>query len=721
MDRCTIEQSYRVISKESNNKNWVEMTKKALCLLILSWFIFISPAAALEGSASSLSVSDYYTALSPDKEHPKTAKEILRQLQRVHYQKLTVDDQLSEKIFDRFLHLLDPSRSYFLAEDIDDFTVFRRQLDDALKKGQLKPAFTMYNRYQQRRVERYIFLINRLEKGLDTINLDDEETFIIDREKMPWISNATAFDELWRKRLESSVLNLKLADKPPDKIVELLKKRYENILNRIRQTKSEDVFEIFMNALAETYDPHSQYLPPRAFENFNINMSLSLEGIGVLLQTEDEYTKIVRLIPGGPSDKGKLLNPEDRIVGVGQGRDGEIVDVVGWRLDDVVQLIRGPKGTIVRLEVIPANAGDVHQTKIVEIVRNKVKLEEQAAQKKIIKIKDNSHTSTLGVIEIPTFYMDFKARESGDKDYKSTKRDVERLIKELLTDNIEGLIVDLRNNGGGPLQETAALVGLFIKKGPIVQIRNTDGNVDTLRDHDPAILYDGPLTLVVNRVSASATEIFAGAIQDYGRGIIIGEQTYGKGTVQSLIPLPNHGQLKITIAKYYRISGESTQNLGIVPDIYYPSQFDKERIGESALPGALPWDTIDSAPHTKYHDYMNIIPRLRERHTSRMKSDPDYVNLLEVLEHLEEIRGKKEISLKESTRRKEKKDDETWRLTLENKRRKAKNLKPITKFADLESEDIKESKEGASEDDPVLIEAGHILLDLISSLSPPNK
>ena len=437
MKRYNNEYSHPLIFDWSIYKSWQGKTKKALCFIILIFLIFISPTRTIGKSVSSLSVTDYYRALTPNKEHPKIAREILKQLERIHYQKLKIDDQLSDKIFDRYLLLLDPTRSYFLANDINDFkTAYRYQMDDALKSGKLEPAFNIYNRYQERRVERYIFLINSLKQGLQGIKLDDVETLKIDRGETPWPLNTAAFNELWRKQLENSVLNLKLTDKPSDKIVEVLTKRYVNILNQIRQTKSEDVFEIFMNALAKSYDPHTQYLPPRVFENFNINMSLSLEGIGVLLQTEDEYTKIIRLIPAGPTDKGKLLNPADLIVGVGQGSDGEIVDVVGWRLDDVVQLIRGPKGSVVRIEVIPADAMDVHQTKIVEIVRNKVNLEEQAAQKKIISIKNGSRTSNIGVIEIPTFYMDFKALEAGDPEYKSTERDVKRLLKELLLENI---------------------------------------------------------------------------------------------------------------------------------------------------------------------------------------------------------------------------------------------------------------------------------------------
>ncbi|MGA1868314.1 MAG: carboxy terminal-processing peptidase [bacterium] len=697
------------------------MMKKILSIIILSGLVFIFPVSHAGWSASSLSVDDYYNALAPNKEHPKTAQEILRELQAHHYRKLTVDDQLSRRLFDQYCELLDPARSYLCAQDVSDFEAYRFQFDDMLKLGTLDPAFTMYNRYQKRRIGRYIFLINHLQQGLQGIKLDDDETLKINRKKSPWPACPAEFDDLWRKRLEESVLSLKLAEKPTDEISELLITRYRNALNQIHQTKSEDVFEIYMNALAQVYDPHTQYLPPRAYENFNINMSLSLEGIGVLLQNENEYTKIVRLIPGGPSDMGKLLKPSDLIIGVGQGSDGEIVDVVGWRLDDVVQLIRGPKGSVVRLEVIPADAGDPHQTKIVEIVRNKVKLEEQATQKRIIKIQRGGCVKNIGVIEIPAIYLDFDALRAGDPDYKSMSRDAERLLKELVSENVECVIVDMRNNGGGLLQEVVALAGLFIKKGPIVQIRNAQGSIETLNDPDPEIAYTGPLAILVNRASASASEIFAGAMQDYGRGIIIGEQTFGKGTVQSLLPLPNHGQLKITMAKYYRISGESTQHKGIIPDIYYPSQYDKEKIGESALPGALPWDTIDSSSYITYHNFMNIIPALRERHESRMHSNPDYLYLREKIKHLEKIRGKTEISLNESIRRKEKSDAETWRLALENKYRAAKNLKPMEKFADLEAEETKKQEEGAADEDPLVIEAGHILLDLVSFLSQNKK
>jgi carboxyl-terminal processing protease len=470
-----------------------------------------------------------------------------------------------------------------------------------------------------------------------------------------------------------------------------------------------------MNAFAMSFDPHTQYFSPRRTENFNINMSLSLEGIGAVLQSEEEFTKVLRLISGGPAERSKLLKPADRIIGVGQGKEGEVLDVVGWRLDEVVDKIRGPKGTLVRLEIIPADSEDDHQTRVISIVRDKVKLEEQAAKKKLIELDKNNKKFKIGIIDIPTFYADFKGIHAGNPNYKSTTKDVRRLLNELKAEGVHGVIIDLRDNGGGSLQEANSLVGLFIGLGPTVQVRNAKGRIEIIRDHNPEIAYNGPLVVLVNRMSASASEIFAGAIQDYKRGIVIGEQTFGKGTVQSLLPL-NQGQLKATTAKYYRISGQSTQNKGIIPDITYESLYLSKDIGESSLPDALRWDKINSIPYQTYYNFNDMMPWLSRFHAARMQMSLDYNYILERRKRNETMSEKKTVSLSEQTRRQERAESEKWRLELENSLRLSKGEPPLKKLSDLKEEPAGMSHSSEIVEDSILIEAEEVLTDLIELL-----
>jgi carboxyl-terminal processing protease len=692
------------------------INKKRILKLAIVFLLCCSSHLECSSSPSTPIAGDYSKFISPIKEQSANCDAIVDQLNNIHYQHLLIDDSLSSKVFERYLSNLDPSRSYFLSSDIKEFEAYRYQLDDALKPCNLDIPFRIYNRYRQHIAERLIFITNCLNRGLHDMKFDVDESFETERANAPWPVNNDELDELWRKRLKSSVLNLKLADKSLDEITEILKKRYNSQLHQSSQINSEDIFQIYMNSFTQIYDPHTQYFSPRESENFNIHMSLSLEGIGAILQKEDEFTKVVSLVAAGPADKTKQLKPGDRIVGVGQGPDSEIVDVVGWRLDDVVQLIRGPKQTLVRLEIIPADINDEHQTKIVEIMRNTVKLEEQSAKKQIIELEHKGRAFKVGVINIPAFYLDFKALQSGDQNYKSTTRDVKRLLEELAESKVDGLIIDLRDNSGGSLQEVNTLTGLFIKEGPVVQVRSSNRNVDVLWDKDPDILYSGPLVVLVNRLSASASEIFAAAIQDYGRGIIIGGQTFGKGTVQSLIPL-NRGQLKATMAKFYRISGESTQQRGVIPDISYPDLYDMEKIGESSLPESLSWDKIQSASYNGEDFNLNkIVDKLKELHINRMEKSPDYIFMLDMIEHLKKLREKTSVSLNENVRRKEDEETKKWRLELENKRLIAKNLKPIKDLSEIESKTDDITGDKAKEDDPLLIESGYVLVDLTSLL-----
>jgi carboxyl-terminal processing protease len=688
-------------------------------------------------------------ALAPLPIHVTTTQNIVDALSSRHYVPTALNDELSARIFDTYIGDLDPSRSYFLQSDIDEFEQYRYKMDDALKRGNLSPAFDIFNRYHERVITRFEKIIATLDEDLNRFDFTIPEDLLIDREKGPWAKTEKQLDDLWRKRLKDSVLNLKLTDKEPEKIQELLQKRFSNRLTRSRQTNNEDVYQLYMNSFTKTYDPHTSYFSPRTSENFNINMSLSLEGIGAVLQLEDEYTKVVSLVTAGPADKAGSLKPNDKIVAVGQGKAGEMVDIIGWRLDEVVQLIRGRKDTVVRLDIITASDGDA-DPKIISIVRNKVELEEQSAQSEIIELEQFGALHKIGVVSIPTFYIDFQALQKGDRNYKSTTRDVKKLIRDLLSQDVDGLVIDLRNNGGGSLQEAKLLTGLFIERGPTVQIRSKSNRVDILDDRDSSIIYDGPLAVLVNRLSASASEIFAGAIQDYERGIIIGSQTFGKGTVQSLLPL-NRGQLKLTQAKFYRISGESTQEKGIIPDIKYPSNYNPESIGESTLDSPLPWDKISATTYRRKHSINHLVPELKSLHDERVSNNAEFNYLSEAFAYRKTRSENDTISLNEKKRLQEKTDREGFWLALENKRRVALGEEPIASLDELAEEEpsiasndgsaqatplydvemvdpasaisvlqtddaheIPEEEEEDKTPDPYLIESGHILLDLIS-------
>lgn len=623
-----------------------------------------------------------FETLEPLDVHPRTSLNVVEQLARHHYVRRRVDDDLSSDVFDRYLEMLDAQRAYFLAEDVAEFEKYRYVLDDALRKGDLEPAFEMFNAYQALLVDRLEYTIGLLEAGIEDWDFSVDESLETDRSEAPWLATAEARDDLWRRRLKAAALGMRLNEKPMDEIAEVLEKRYRNRLHRAYQTQSEDAFQLYMNAVANSYDPHTQYFSPRTSENFNINMSLSLEGIGAVLRTEDEYTTVVRLVPAGPAEKSDRLHPSDRIVGVAQGDDGEFVDVVGWRLDDVVDLIRGPAGSTVRLEVLPAEGESVNPERI-DLVREAVKLEEQSAQSRVIEVERNGDPHRVGVIDIPTFYIDFKALQQGDPEYKSTTRDVRRLIEELREEGIEGLVIDLRNNGGGSLQEANALTGLFIKAGPTVQIRSASGRVDLFNDEDGDVAWDGPLVVLVNRLSASASEIFAGAIQDYQRGLIVGSQTFGKGTVQTLIPL-NRGQLKMTQAKFYRVSGQSTQHQGVIPDIEYPEIYDHDEIGESTLDDALPWDVIRPTRFRRESSIAPLLSVLENRHEARVEDDPEFSYLENLVAKNRERSERTTISLNEAERRREQAEEEAWRLALENKRRVARGEPPVDSLEALD-------------------------------------
>ena len=687
-----------------NMKHFI--TRSAFALLI---------SLAVLPAAYAVSKAQQWDYLQPDREQMIASLNVVELLRRHHYSKPPLNDARSQKIYAGYLKMLDPARMYFTAADIQAFDRWATQFDDFLKSGNLKPGYAIYNRYLTRHNQYLDYALNKLNKGVDAIDFSIEESFDTDRKMLPGRTEE-ALQDLWRKRLKDEILRLKIANKEPKAIEELLVKRYQNQQKRLLQTRSEDVFQAYINAFAQTYDPHTTYLSPDNAENFDINMSLSLEGIGAMLQADNEYVKIVRLIPAGPAEKSKLLAPADKIIAVGQGKK-ELVDVIGWRLDEVVKLIRGPKGSQVRLEIIPAsNPPNDLTSKTVTLTREAVKLEEQAAKKSILHLDQDGREVKLGVIEIPAFYLDFKAYRAGDPEYKSTTRDVKRLITELQEEQVEGIVIDLRNNGGGSLQEATELTGLFIEQGPTVLVRNSDGRIDVLSDDQQEVFYTGPLTVLVNRLSASASEIFAGAMQDYHRALIIGGQTFGKGTVQTIQPL-NHGELKLTLAKFYRVSGKSTQHKGVIPDISYPADMDINEIGESALPEAMPWDSIKPAYQPSKDPFKPFIAELIARHDARTMDDPDFVFSRDRLALNQRLMQDTVVSLNEVERRAQYAKIEQKQLAIENARRSSKGekqLKTLIKDEDDHLAAIADEKDLKPEEDAYLSETGRILLDWLS-------
>ena len=683
-----------------------------------------------------------YESLIPLASHSKTSVSIVNELRNNHYYpRRKIDDSVSSQVFDKFLDRLDSDRAYFLGSDVRALDEkYRFSLDEALKQGDLEPAFEIFNLFQERLIDRLEYVLEFVDHGLDTLDFTVDESLEIDRENAPWPRDRDEIDELWRKRIKAWTLEMLLNDRTIDEIEETLAKRYRNRLRQLTQTKretrSEEAFQAYINAFTNTYDPHTEYLSPRNLAQFNINMSLSLEGIGAVLTPVDEYTTIDRLVPAGPADKSGALNPLDRIIGVGQGETDPIIDVVGMRLDEVVDLIRGPKGSIVRLQVIGPNDGE-GDARTVQITRNRVMLEEQAAQKKVLEYDFAGRERKIGVIDIPSFYADPRTSRRGDG--RTTTRDVIRLIEELKAEGVEGIVVDLRDNGGGSLDEAKSLTGLFIESGPVVQVRNQGRRAQPFPDLDSRVDWNGPLAVLVNRLSASASEIFAGAIQAYQRGIITGGRTFGKGTVQTLLSL-NRGHLKITQAKYYLISGQSTQHQGVIPDIEMPEPYDVDQIGESALDDAMPWDRISPADYSTTHSVAPFVGQLRAAHRERVAEDPDFEYVRALTAREAEFSSKTHISLNRETREQERAEDKEQRLAIENARLTAMGEPPIEDFEELNGRQInrggvplaitpltdgdsnvesgEETQEGNrlqenSLDDPMLRETGRILLDYI--------
>jgi len=635
------------------NGRSIRVASSLMALMLVAALAIAKPAA----DAGSV-------ALKPTPDQPTAALMAARFLTRMHYKAEPLDEAMSRQIFDRYFDALDADRLFFLKADVDAFTPARDKLGRAIYDQDLSVPFAIFNVYIQRLSERTAYARELLKKGFD---FSKDESYQYQREKAPWAQNVDEINDVWRKRVKNDWLRLKLAGKDDTKIRETLDKRYATYTDRIRQLNSEDVFSTFMNAYATAIEPHTNYLGPRQAENFDIAMKLSLEGIGAVLQRDEDYTAIREIVPGGPAALSGKVKIGDRIVGVGQGESGALTDVVGWRLDDVVDKIRGAKDTTVRLEILPADAGQDGKHMMVALVRKKVVVEESAAKSSIIETKDGDVTHRIGVITLPTFYQDFEAHRRGDKNYKSATRDVEKLLTDLKKQKVEGVLIDLRNDGGGSLNEATDLTGLFIDKGPVVQVRSADGRITPEDDQNAGMAWSGPLAVLVNRNSASASEIFAAAIQDYGRGLIIGEPTYGKGTVQNLLDLdqmhgnekPTYGELKMTIAQFFRVNGGSTQLRGVTPDINFPVTGDFDQNGEQALDNALPWTSIAAAPdYAPVGDLKTIVPMLEARHEKRAASDKEWLALQADIADSRKLRKDTTISLNEQTRRAERDEQE---------------------------------------------------------------
>ena len=648
-------------------------------------------------------------AITPESHHPKLFREILTELATTHYSTQIIDDQLSKKLLDTYLDRLDSPKRFFLAADIEEFQQWQYKLDDLAKRGDVSAGFFIFNRLRERAVDQLTRNIEFLESNKKQFDFTLNESILIDSEQRSWFADITIADDFWRKAMKDSMIRLLISGKDPDEANKLLIKRYQALLNRYTQRNSKDVFEQYANAFASLYDPHSSYFTPRSSENFQINMSLSLEGIGAQLTTEDEFTEVVDVITGGPADIQGILKPKDKIIGVGQG-DNDIVDVIGWRIDDVVDLIRGEKGSIVRLQIDSGGSSD----KIISIVRDTVKLEEKSAQSSIINITNKGKNYKLGVIEIPTFYMDFEAYRKRDPNYKSTSRDVRKLLKDLKAQSVDGVVLDLRNNGGGSLYEATALTDLFIDYGPVVQIRDANQKIYRNQRATSKAYYDGPMVVLINRLSASASEIFAGAIQDYGRGLIVGSQSYGKGTVQTMSELSS-GLLKLTVSKFYRVSGGSTQHRGIIPDIAYPSAFNVDEIGESHLDSALPWDQIHSVPHQYSNKISDLIKPLQAAHKQRAYADVNFSSMVKQLALTQEWKEEKSVNLNLEQRKLHDNSLDLSLLDIENKRRLSQKL---TAYPDIEAWELAQEDEDredtpSADSDPMLFETGFILSDQI--------
>jgi carboxyl-terminal processing protease len=634
--------------------------------------------------------------LAQESQHATASKRISALFTRGHYAPVQLDEAFSTRVYERLLKSLDFNRTILLQSDVDAFDTHRTKFADALNKGNLSFAFDMFNQSMQRRHERFGYALKILEQEFD---FDEDEFYYYDREDADWAQSKEELDQLWQQRVKFDALNLKLTGKTIEEAKELLERRYSSAQKRLLQTNNEDVFQLIMNAYARSIEAHTSYLSPRNADRFQQEMNLSLEGIGAVLRAEDDYTVIQSLVPGGPADLTQQLKPKDRIVGVAQD-DEEFVDVIGWRLDDVVELIKGPKGSTVRLQVMSGSSVIAGPTDEVSIVRDKIRLEDRAAKGKVFEPLLTTLDKRIGVITIPGFY-------------NNLADDVKKELAKLQEADVEAIIIDLRGNGGGSLQEATLLTGLFIERGPVVQIREGSGRISVSQDRDGISYYDGPLTVLVDRFSASASEIFAAAMQDYGRALVVGEQTFGKGTVQQHRPLGRIydmfdnglGSVQYTIAKFYRIDGGSTQHRGVIPDITFPSPIDPEDWGESQEENALPWDSIPAASYKRLDVMEPYLERLHKQHQQRIANNPEFQYLLSDIAEFQKQREEKSVSLVKSVRLQEREERQQRQLERVNARLVLLGKEPV--------EDADDAPDVLNDLDPLLEETALITLDYL--------
>ncbi|MGF1925093.1 MAG: carboxy terminal-processing peptidase [Bacteroidia bacterium] len=689
---------------------------------------FTAVALACSAAPEVQKMVDGVQNIKPDEQQSLVCKELVGLIENYNYKKIKVNDSISSVVFDRYIKALDPSKYYFLASDIKEFEKYRTTLDDAFRIGDLSGPFYIFNVYLKRYNERIDYSIGQIAGKFD---FNQNDTYTYDREKMPWISNTTALDDVWKKRVKYELVNLKIASSDEAKNRETLKKRYESLKSQASKFNNQDVFQIVMDSFTEAIDPHTNYFNPRNAEVFQQEMSRSIEGIGATLQLENEVTKIMSIVPGGPAFKSKLLNAGDRIVAVAQGVNGEFEDIVGWRIDNAVSKIKGPKGTTVRLKIIPVGQELSAKPVVITLVREKVILADQSAKKSVKIIQSDGKPYKIGIIDVPAFYADFKAANAGDPNYKSTTRDVRLLIDTLKNiDKVDAIVMDLRANGGGSLVEAIDLTGLFIDRGPVVQVKDLRNAVDVSEDKNPGVSWNGPFGVLIDRLSASASEIFAGAIQDYGRGIIMGTQTYGKGTVQNSIDMNRlfdqsflqkisaalkssaaaankiagvktekvivspsgssapvvdkdgiiqFGQINLTMGKFYRVNGSSTQHKGVIPDINFPSVYPLDKIGEDTEPSALPFDVVKASNYTPVADLTSIKASLLKMHQQRMTNSVEYKILVEDIAEGKKRDGQTTITLNEAKLKAERDAMESKSLARVNQLRASKGLTPLKK------------------------------------------
>lgn len=707
----------------------VKTLRSLFRLVTISWLVIASTAG--NGIASTPDSSQHLNSdqqRANDVRHSYEIKVIDRLLEQFHYKDYHLDDALSESILNNYIDSLDPARLFFTATDIEEIDRLKNNFDDYIRRGITAAYHSIFDIYRARVEERIDYALQRLEHNF---NFAIDEVYELDRSESPWALDEEELNSLWRKRIKNDLINLYLSDENEEEALDTLRRRYKSIARRSQQIKDNEIFQIYVNAYANAIEPHTGYFSPRATEEFNISMRLSLQGIGAVLRSEDDQTEIVSIVPGGPADQSAQIHADDKILAVAQGIKGEFIDIFGWRLSDVVDLIRGPKGSSVRLSILPGALGAVASAREVTIVRDKIKLDSQAARSRVLEVETDSGQSRLGIIVLPSFYIDFEGRSNGDKEYRSTTRDVAKLIADLNQQEVEGIIIDLRGNGGGSLEEVITLTGLFIDQGPVVQVKNSDGRVRTHSDRQRGALYEGPLAVMVNRQSASASEIFAGAIQDYKRGLIIGEPTFGKGTVQNVLPISAYakkqfdddlGQIKITIAQFFRINGDSTQHRGVVPDIRWPfGESQSEPFGERAFDNALPWrhiaesDYITSSPSIS----TTTLEHLIMRHQKRIEQDAAFIAELDKYNLLAETRIEKSVSLDKNSRQHKRETFSQRLLDAENQIRIADGKETYPSYKEMREQQEKRRDENAYrsdtpiQPDPFMLETANILNDLL--------